>query len=147
MSLSDFASTLNRKPASFARCLAVCLCLALSSCATYKPPQLPADQKATIYVSQYPLVINFEKMDGVDVALGSSLRTVAKKSLEVAPGRHTVSIRVSMRIFEQTYDGVTEVSFDAVPGKAYIIKAEPGSSDPQSSHAWIEETSQPLPEP
>jgi hypothetical protein len=121
--------------------------LALAGCAIYAPPELPAAQKATVHVSQYPYAINFEKIDGKDVALGSALRVVAQNTFEVDPGRHRVSIRIAMRFFEATYDGVTEVSFTAQPGKTYLIRAEPSSKDHQSCRAWAEESTQRLIDP
>lgn len=123
------------------------LSLALVGCATYKPPQLPASLKATIYVTQFPYSMSFQKMDGVNVALGSSLRTVKIKSLEVAPGRHTVSIGITMRFFEETYDGSTNVSFVAKPGKTYVIRTQISSSDHQFLRAWVEQSKRAVPEP
>lgn len=86
-------------------------------------------------------------MDGVDVALGSSWRTVKMKSLELAPGRHTVSIEITMRFFEQTFDGSTNVSFVAKPGKTYVIRTQINSSDHQSLRAWVEQSKRAVPDP
>ncbi|WP_146165969.1 hypothetical protein [Stenotrophobium rhamnosiphilum] len=127
--------------------LLICLSWALTGCATYKPPALPASQKATLYVSQFPYSMSFQKMDGVDVALGSSWRTVKMKSLELAPGRHTVSIEITMRFFEQTFDGSTNVSFVAKPGKTYVIRTQINSSDHQSLRAWVEQSKRAVPDP
>ncbi len=114
--------------------------LVLTSCATYQPPDLPAGQKATIHASQFPYSVNFQKIDGMDIALGSSLRTVTRNSLEVAPGPHTVSILITMRFFEETYDASTNVSFVAEAGKTYVIKTQINSSDHRSLRAWVEES-------
>ena len=150
MSLPDFAFTAHRRIKLLLRLLAPlvpCLSLALSSCATYKPPELPAEQRATIYVSQFPYAMSFQKIDGVDVVFGASLRSVSIKSLELAPGRHTVSIHITMRFFEDTFDGSTDISFVAKPGKTYVIRTQISSSDHQSLRAWVEQSKYSVPDP
>ena len=121
--------------------------LALNGCATYQAPELPANQKATVYVSQFPYAMSFQKMDGADVAWGSSWRAAKMKSLEVAPGRHTASVLVTMRFFEETFDGTADVSFVAKAGKTYVIRSQIGSSDHQDLRVWVEQSKQKVPEP
>ena len=146
MSLQDFGSTFTlplRRPAP----LLLCMTLTLASCATYQPPQLPESQRAAIYLTQFPYAMSFQKMDGKNVAWGSSWRAVKMKSLEVAPGKHTVSVQVTMRFFEETYDGAANVSFLAQPGKSYVIRTMIDSSDHQDLKVWVEQSKQKVPDP
>lgn len=146
MSLPGFGTTfalLLRRPAP----LVTYLGLALVGCATYQPPQLPENKKAAIYLTQFPYPMSFQKMDGKDVAWGSTWRTVNMKSLDIAPGNHTVSVEVTMRFFEETYDGTVSVPFTAKPGKSYVIRTRIGSSDHQDLKVWVEQSKQNVPDP
>jgi hypothetical protein len=150
VSLLDFASTAHGKIRPLLRQLArslACLSLALAGCATYRPPDLPPQKKATIYLTQFPYAMSFQKMDGANVAWASTWRTVKIKSLEIAPGKHTVTILVTMRFFTDTFDGSTDVSFVAKPGKAYVIKSLIDSSDHQDLRVWVEQSKQKVPDP
>lgn len=146
MSLSGFGTIfalLLRRAAP----LAAGLGLTLAGCATYQPPDLPDSKQAAIYLTQFPYPMSFQKMDGQSVAWGSTWRTVKMKSLEIAPGKHTVSVQVTMRFFEETYDGTVSVPFTAKPGKSYVIRTRIGSSDHQDLKVWVEQSSQKVPDP
>lgn len=146
MSLTGFGSTLTlslRRPALRVACLS----LVLAGCATYQPPDLPPRKKAVIYLTQFPYPMSFQTLDGKDVAWGSTWRTVKMKSLEIAPGKHTVSVQVTMRFFEETYDGTANIPFTAKAGKSYVIRTRIGSSDHQDLKIWVEPSKQEVPDP
>lgn len=150
MPLLDFASTANGKIRPLLPWLApliACLSLALTGCASYQPPDLRPNKKASIYVTQFPYAMNFQKMDGKNVAWGSTWRAVKMKSVEIAPGKHTVTVLVTMRFFADTFDGSVSIPFVAKPGKAYVIRSLIGSSDHQDLRVWVEQSKQKVPDP
>lgn len=107
---------INIKLAALAAALA-------SGCATYQPPALEASQAATIVPSESRAGhwVSIERIDGVAPNAGVALALAPYRSpLVVAPGRHTLNLKVHMGL---RY-GFANLWLLAEPGRTYRIVAD-----------------------
>ena len=94
-----------------------------SGCATYQPPSLDASQAATIVPpeSRPGHSVSIERIDGVAPNAGVALALAPYRSpLVVAPGRHTLHLKVQMGL---RY-GRANLWLTAEPGRTDRIEAD-----------------------
>jgi hypothetical protein len=97
--------------------------LALSACATYQPPALPANQLATISIDPNSHRLRFMAVDGVYLSAIGGLNSFAgRDDLRLQPGKRTVQVEYTEAVGTGLAKGGVLLVFEAQAGKRYVVR-------------------------
>ena len=95
---------------------------ALTGCATYQPPTLPADQLANIAFDPKASRLRFLSVDGVYLSAIGGLKSFAgQDDLQLRPGKRAIKIGYSEVVGTTLKQGGVLLVFDAQAGKRYVV--------------------------
>jgi hypothetical protein len=98
------------------------LVLAVSGCATYQSPELPAVEVATISINPANHRLRFMAVDGVYLSAVGGLNVFAgRNDLMLRPGKRTIQIEYNEVSMPQTIPRGALLVFDAQPGQRYVV--------------------------
>jgi hypothetical protein len=111
------------------------LVLALTACATYQPPALPADQLAVIDIDPNAYRLRFLSVDGVYLsAIGGLNSFSVRDPLKLQPGKRAVQVQSSEVVGTTLKEGGVLLVFDAQAGRRYVVRER---RDGNRFYVWL----------
>jgi hypothetical protein len=109
--------------------------LALGGCATYQPPELPANQLASIGIDPNAYRLRFLSVDGVYLSAIGGLNSFSGRDvLKVLPGKRAIQIQSSEVVGTTLREGGVLLVFDAQAGKQYSVRER---RDGSRFYVWL----------